>query len=71
MEILLLVVVAVFIGGLIYIQHNNKKIDINNDGKVDAQEVKAAVKEIKQEVKAAVKKSATKTKVVVAKKIKK
>ena len=71
MEILLLAVVAVVIGGLIYIQHNKKKIDTNNDGKVDAQEVKAAVKEVKQEVKAAVKKTATKAKVAVAKKTKK
>lgn len=71
MEIVIIAVVAVVLGGLIYINHNKKKLDKNNDGKVDVQEVKAAVKEVKEEVKAVAKKTTTKAKAVVAKKTKK
>lgn len=46
MEILLIVVVAVVIGALIYVNHNKDVIDTNKDGKVDKQEAKAAVKEV-------------------------
>jgi len=68
MEIIIIAVVAVVLGGLIYINRNKKKLDKNNDGKVDVQEVKAAVKE---EVKEVAKKTATKVKATVSKKPKK
>ncbi len=70
MEILILVVVAVVIGGLIYINHNKKAIDTNQDGKVDAAEVKAAVQAEVKEVakKATAKAKAVKEKVATAKK---
>jgi len=70
MEILILVVVAVVIGAVIYINHNKKAIDTNNDGKVDAAEVKAAVQAEVKEVakKATAKVKAVKEKVAVAKK---
>jgi hypothetical protein len=70
MEILILVVVAVVIGGLIYINHNRKAIDTNQDGKVDAAEVKAAVQTEMKEVakKATAKAKAVKEKVATAKK---
>ena len=68
MEIVIIAVVAVVLGGLIYINRNKKKLDKNNDGKVDVQEVKTAVKE---EVKAVAKKTATKAKAAVSKKPKK
>jgi len=61
MEILILAVVAVVIGGWIYIQYNKKAIDTNKDGKVDAAEVKAAVT---AEVKEVAKKATAKAKVV-------
>jgi len=71
MEILILVVVAVVIGGLIYVYHNRQKIDTNQDGKIDVQEVKAAAKVVKQEVKAATAKTTSKVRSAVAKKTKK
>jgi hypothetical protein len=43
MEILLVVVVAVVIGSLIYFNRSSKNFDVNNDGKVDANDIKAAV----------------------------
>lgn len=69
MEILILVVVAVVIGGLIYVNHNRKVIDTNNDGKVDAAEVKAAVQAEAKEVakKVTTKAKAVKEKVATAK----
>lgn len=71
MEIVLLVVVAVVIGGLIYINHNKKTIDTNNDGKIDAKEVKVAADKAVVNTKIAIKKAANKTKTTVAKNIKK
>lgn len=75
MEIVLIVVVAVILGALIYINTNKKKLDTNNDGKVDVQEVKAAaktaVKKAKEEVKTTAKKTASKAKTVVNRKTKK
>ena len=69
MEILILVVVAVVIGGLIYVNHNRKELDTNQDGKVDVAEVKAAVQTEMKEVakKATAKAKAVKEKVTTAK----
>jgi len=43
MEFLLAIVVVVVIGTLIYFNRSSKSLDINADGKVDAQDAKAAV----------------------------
>ena len=43
MEILLAIVVVVVIGTLIYFNRSSKGLDVNNDGKVDLADVKAAV----------------------------
>lgn len=43
MEILLAIAVVVVIGALIYFNRSSKGLDVNNDGKVDAADVKAAV----------------------------
>ena len=43
MEILLAIAVAVVIGALIYFNRSAKSLDINNDGKVDLADAKAAV----------------------------
>ena len=46
MEILLAIAVAVVVGALIYFNRSSKSLDINNDGKVDAADVKAAVENV-------------------------
>ena len=46
MEIVLLAVAAVAIGAFIYYNRSSKGLDINNDGKVDAADVKAAVQNV-------------------------
>jgi len=46
MEILLAIVVVVVVGALIYFNRSSKSLDINNDGKVDAADVKAAVQNV-------------------------
>jgi cystathionine beta-lyase family protein involved in aluminum resistance len=43
MEILLAIVVVAVVGALIYFNRKNKSFDINNDGKIDAADIKAAV----------------------------
>jgi hypothetical protein len=43
MEILLAIAVAVVIGALIYFNRSSKGLDVNNDGKVDLTDAKAAV----------------------------
>lgn len=43
MEFLLAIVVVVVIGTLIYFNRSSKSLDINADGKVDAQDAKTAV----------------------------
>lgn len=52
MEILLAIVAVVVIGSLIYFNRSSKSLDINNDGKVDAEDVKAAVQNTVEGVKA-------------------
>lgn len=52
MEILLLIVAVVIVGTLIYFNRKSKGFDVNNDGKVDAADVKAAVQNAVEGVKA-------------------
>lgn len=52
MEILIAVVVVVVVGALIYFNRTSKSLDVNNDGKIDAADVKAAVQNVVTGVKA-------------------
>ena len=52
MEIVLIAVVAVAIGAFIYYNRSSKSLDVNNDGKVDAADAKAAVQNVVEGVKA-------------------
>jgi hypothetical protein len=53
MEILIAIVAVVVIGALIYFNRSSKGLDVNNDGKVDAADAKAAVENVVEGVKAA------------------
>lgn len=46
MEIVLLVIAAVVIATFVYYNRSSKGLDVNNDGKVDAADVKAAVQNV-------------------------
>ena len=46
MEIVIIVAVAVVIGAVIYFNRSSKGLDVNNDGKVDAADAKAAVQNV-------------------------
>lgn len=46
MEIVLLAIAAVVIGAFIYYNRSSKGLDVNNDGKVDSADVKAAVQNV-------------------------
>jgi hypothetical protein len=52
MEIVLLAITAVVIGAFIYYNRSSKGFDVNNDGKVDAADAKAAVQNVVEGVKA-------------------
>ncbi len=52
MEIVLIAVVAVALGAFIYYNRSAKGLDVNNDGKVDASDAKAAVQNVVEGVKA-------------------
>ena len=52
MEIVLLAIAAVVIGTFIYYNRSSKNFDVNNDGKVDAADAKAAVQNVVEGVKA-------------------
>jgi hypothetical protein len=43
MEIIIALVVVVVVGSLIYFNRSSKGLDVNNDGKVDSADVKAAI----------------------------
>jgi preprotein translocase subunit SecF len=43
MEILIAIIAVVVVGALIYFNRSSKGLDVNNDGKVDLADVKAAV----------------------------
>jgi len=69
METIVIIVAVVVIAGLIYYNRANKSLDVNQDGKVNAQDVKVAVKTAAVGIKAdvgsarvAVKKAAAKAK---------
>jgi hypothetical protein len=75
MEILLAIAVAAVVAALVYFNRSAKSLDVNNDGKIDADDVKAAVQNVVEgvkavdvaEVKAAVQKTKAKTKATVQK----
>ncbi len=46
MEILLAIAVIVIIGALIYFNRSSRSLDVNNDGKIDSADVKAAVQNV-------------------------
>lgn len=46
MEIVLFAIAAVVIGAFIYYNRSSKGFDVNNDGKVDSTDVKAAVQNV-------------------------
>ena len=52
MEIVLFAVVVVALGAFIYYNRSSKSLDVNNDGKVDAADAKAAVQNVVEGVKA-------------------
>lgn len=52
MEILLAIAVVVVVGALVYFNRKAKSFDINNDGKIDAADAKAAVQNAVEGVKA-------------------
>lgn len=66
MELIIILIVAALICYLAYSSFK-PKLDANKDGKVDAAEVKAAVKQAEVKVEAAVKKTVAKTKTAVKK----
>lgn len=53
MEIVLLVVAVALVAAIYLVSKNNKALDVNKDGKVDAKDAKAAVETVKAEVKEA------------------
>lgn len=53
MEIILIAVVVVIAGFAFYTWNKSKSFDLNNDGKVDAADVKAAVNVVVADVKSA------------------
>jgi hypothetical protein len=52
MEILLAIAVAAVIAALVYFNRSARSLDVNNDGRVDADDVKAAVQNAVEGVKA-------------------
>lgn len=51
MEIVLVAIAVVVIGAFIYYNRSSKGLDVNNDGKVDAADAKAAVQNVVSGVK--------------------
>lgn len=51
MEIVLLAIAVVVVGAFIYYNRSAKGLDVNNDGKVDSTDVKAAVQNVVEGVK--------------------
>jgi len=52
MEIIIIAIVAVALGGIWYYNRNSKSFDVNQDGKVDANDIKVAVQNTVEGVKA-------------------
>lgn len=67
MEILVIAVVIAVIAGVIFYNKNPKALDVNKDGKVNAEDAKVAVKAVKAEVKEAAAEVKTEAKKTVAK----
>ena len=51
MEIILIAIVAVVLGVFIYYNRNSKGFDVNQDGKVDSADIKAATQNVVEGVK--------------------
>ncbi len=62
MELVLVLVVAVIVGALIYFNRSARSLDINQDGRVDADDAVAAVTTAAEGVKSTVKKTAVRAK---------
>jgi len=67
MEFLAIIVLIVAIGFIAFYGKSKNKIDTNNDGKIDSEEIKVAVESAKTEVKRVAKKTADKVKTAVQK----
>lgn len=67
MEILLAIAVGVAIFALVYFNRSSKSFDINNDGKIDATDIKVAVDNAKQGIAADIVKVKTAAKATVKK----
>ncbi len=52
MEILLIAIALVAIATVVYYNRNSKGLDVNNDGKIDAADAKAAVQNVVEGVQA-------------------
>lgn len=57
MELLFGLIIVVIVASIIYFNRSSDGLDINKDGKVDVEDAKAAVENVKEGVKATVKKS--------------
>lgn len=57
MDILLGLIVAVVVIAVIIISREPKKLDVNDDGKIDLKDAEAVVEKVKEEVKTVTKKT--------------
>jgi cell division protein FtsL len=57
MDILLGLIVAVVVVALLYISREPKKLDVNNDGKIDLKDAEQIVENVKEEIKEVAKKT--------------
>lgn len=57
MDILLGLIIAVAVVALIIITREPKKLDVNNDGKIDLKDAEQVVEKVKEEVQTVVKKT--------------
>lgn len=57
MDILLGLIVAVVVIAVIIISREPKKLDVNNDGKIDLKDAEAVVEKAKEEIKTVTKKT--------------
>ena len=60
-ELIVALIVAIIVGAIIYFNRDTKSLDVNQDGKVDVEDAKAAVEKTVVGVKKEVAKVATRT----------